>query len=59
MSSGEDRNEVDHLMEMEFRLQQDLNVVRRRLEQVLGPVAVEKTVERHLHVVPEPPDQPA
>lgn len=51
--------EVDFLLEMEFRLQQDLNAVHRRLDAVLGDAALGETVEfpvvkpaRHLFVVP-------
>lgn len=53
---------IDHLMEMEFRLQQDLNVVQRRLGELLTEKEIEleghvRSLRRaHLTVVPDPPE---
>ena len=48
--------EVDFLLEMEYRLQGELNRVHERLEELLGKVSVEPVVERHLMLVPDLPD---
>lgn len=39
-------SEIDFLMEVEFRLQSDLNKVHERLEELLAPIG--ETATRHL-----------
>lgn len=42
--------ELDTLLELEFRLQQNLNMVRRRIEALSLPLG-EVATERHLRLV--------
>ncbi len=56
MSSRENQDEIDFLMEREFHLSNEVSRIRARLETLLGQDVVGRVVERprHLTVVPDP-----